>query len=55
MSYIILIRMNSGQLWTIEDQENDRVEEFDTLEDAEAWLDKSALATQPWEIIAVDV
>ncbi len=56
MSFIILIRMStSGDLWTIEDIEENRVEEFDTLEDAETWLAKSARATQLWEIIEVSI
>ncbi len=43
MSFIVLIRMNSGDLWTIEDMDENKVTEFDTLEDAEEWLDGSFL------------
>lgn len=53
MSFIILIRMNSGDLLTIEDL--DRVEEYETLEKAEEWLDGSALQKLDWEIIEVDI
>ena len=39
MSFIILIRMStSGDLWTIEDIEENRVEEFDTLEVEWGWM-----------------
>lgn len=55
MSHIILIRMNNGDLLTIEDMTLDRVEEFDTLDDAEKWLDGSPLNSQDWEIIEVDI
>ncbi len=53
MSHIILIRMNSGDLLTIEDL--DRIEEFETFEEAEDWLQGSALVSQDWEIIEVDI
>ncbi len=55
MSHIILIRINNGDLWTIEDQEKYRVTEFDTFEDAETWIHGSPLLTQDWEIIEVDI
>jgi hypothetical protein len=55
MSFIILIRMNSGDLITIEDQPNDRVYEFEIFEEAEKWLRKSPLLSQDWEIIEVDI
>ncbi len=55
MSHIILIRMHSGDLITIEDQENDRIFEFDSVEEANDWLQGSALISQEWEIIEVEV
>lgn len=55
MSHIILIRMNSGDLWTIEDLDENKVTEFDTFEDAENWIHNSALVNQEWEIIEVDI
>ncbi len=55
MSFIILIRMNNGDLWTIEDSDEDRVTEFPTLEEAETWLDGSMLKSQAWEIVEVDI
>ncbi len=56
MSYIILIRMNNDDLWTIEeDPEENRVMEWETYEEAEKWLDKSSLKTQGWDIIEVEI
>ncbi len=53
MSFIILIRMNSGDLLTIEDL--DRVYEVESYEKAEEWLDGSALEALDWEIIEVEI
>ena len=57
MSFIILIRMNNDDLWTIEEEdlEQNRVMEWDTYEEAEKWLDGSFLKTQGWDIIEVEI
>lgn len=55
MSFIILIRMNSGDLWTIEISEEYRIEEFESYEDAKTWIEESALKSQDWEIIEVEI
>lgn len=59
MSFIILVRMNNDDLWTIEDSDKEgnlfRVTEFPTLEEAETWLDGSMLKSQGWEIVEVDI
>lgn len=53
MGYIIIVRINNGQLWAISDDEV--LAEFDTYEEAEELMKKHPLGNQDVDIIQVEV
>ena len=52
--WIVVVRLNSGELVVMEDEE-ERVKVWDRYEDAEQALDGHILETQPWEVLEVNV
>jgi len=49
------VRLNSGELVVMEDEEEEQVKVWQRYEDAEQAMKGHILETQPWEVLEINV
>mgnify|MGYP000595386093 CR=1 FL=1 len=53
--FIIVVRMPSGNLWAIMDEDLENVQEWETYEEARKLIKAHILEPFPWQILEIEV